>query len=187
MFALENTGKEIITLDQYDHAIAMQAAIRGNPDAAPYLASGSPEVTMQWEMAGHRCKGRVDWLADGDIPVGLKTSRDCRPFQFGQQAARLGYHLQWAYYAGGYQLVTGRKPRKVVEIVVEPEPPYAIVVYEIPADVLLRGEEEYLALLSRLSEYQDHNTWPGPTPGEQVLTLPSWVYGEEMEISYVDE
>lgn len=180
-FEAENRGKDIITLDQYDDAIAMQAAIRGNEDAMRYLGAGDPEVTLQWEFAGHRCKGRIDWLTPDGILVGLKTARDCRPFQFGSQAARLGYHLQWAYYADGYQLVTGRKARKVVEIVVEPEAPHAVVVYVIPDDVQLQGEEEYVALLNRLAEHQRTKEWPGPAPGEQILTLPSWVYGTDDE------
>jgi len=108
--------------------------------------------------------------------VGLKTARDCRPFQFGNQCARLGYHLQFAYYADGYEAITGERPR-LVEIVVESDEPHAVAVYHVPDDVLDQGREEYMRLLELLDECERKNEWPGPVPLEETLSLPSWVYG----------
>lgn len=179
--------KVILTEDEHLDALMIQRAVRSNPDAMPFLESGDPEVTLQWLIDGVPCKGRVDWLTRYEsVPtlVGLKTARDCRPFQFGRQAANLGYHFQWAFYLDGYKAVTGEAAR-VFEIVVEPEAPHASVVYEIPGDVLLQGAEEYAALLEQLAECERNNAWHGPAPGIQTLALPQWVYGEE-EISYVD-
>lgn len=185
-FKAEHDGKTILTADEYEEAMAMQAAIRGNPDAMRYLEQGDPEVTMQWMARGLTCKGRIDWLTHADgrvVIVGLKTARDCRPFQFGNQAARLGYHLQWAYYKDGYEAITGNRDVKMVEIVVEPEAPHAQVVYEIPEDVMLQGFDEYMALLEILEECERNNAWPGPSPGEQILTLPSWAYPSDEDLS----
>lgn len=180
-------GLAILTEDEHAEALAIQRAVRSNPDAMRFLASGDAEVTMQWSMLGHACKGRLDWLTSIDGRpwlVGLKTARDCRPFQFGRQAANLGYHLQWAYYLDGYKAITG-EPARVFEIVVESEAPHAVVVYEIPDDVLLQGAEEYTALLETLAECESRHAWDGPAPGIQTLALPQWVYGQE-EISYVE-
>lgn len=178
-FKAENGSREILTADQHAMAMTLQAAVRSNPDAMRYLASGDPEVTLEWPLLGRQCKGRVDWFTDidGPVTVGLKTARDCRPFQFGNQAARLGYHLQWAYYADGYKVITGVMPR-VVEIVVEAEPPHAVGVYRVPDDILQQGFDDYMRLLELLAECERDGHWPGPVVGEQELTLPSWVYGE---------
>jgi len=187
-FKADNSGKSIITADEHAEVVAIQTAVRGNRDAMRYLASGDPEVTLQWYVLDHLCKGRVDWLTtvEGEpILVGLKTSRDCRLYQFGSQAAHLGYHLQWAFYRDGYSTVTGKLP-KVVEIVVESEAPHAVVVYVIPDEILQQGFEEYMALLEQLDECNRNKSWPGPAVGEQILSLPSWVYGNELEISYVE-
>lgn len=187
-FKAENAGRAIITADEHALAMAMQAAVRGNPDAMPFLATGEAEVTMRWTIGSSTvCKGRLDWLTTYEgapTLVGLKTARDCRPFQFGRQAANLGYHLQWAYYLDGYKAITG-EPARVFEIVVESEAPHAVVVYEIPDDVLLQGAEEYTALLEALAECEARHAWDGPAPGIQQLALPQWVYGQE-EISYVE-
>lgn len=185
-FVAENPGKTIITEDDCTPALALAAAVRADPVAAPYLESGEPEVAMTWEKWGRQCKGRVDWLThkDGEpVLVGLKTARDCRPFIFGSQAAKLGYHLQWAFYFNGYACIKeGVRPR-VVEIVVESAPPHAVIVYRIPDDVLLQGEEEFLQLIATLDRCERENDWPGPATEEQVLTLPSWVYQAEDDIS----
>jgi PDDEXK-like uncharacterized protein DUF3799 len=185
-FERANAGREIITADQDALARAIASAVRGDRNAMRYLETGEPEVAMTWDSKGRACKGRVDWVThQGGEPVlvGLKTARDCRPFTFGSAAAKLGYHLQWAWYFNGYAAIKdGVKPR-MVEIVVESAPPHAVVVYRIPDDVLLQGEEEFLALIETLERCERDNEWPGPATQEQVLTLPSWVYQAEDDLS----
>jgi hypothetical protein len=186
-FAAQHKGQTILTAHEYEDAMAIQAAVRGDPTAMRYLQSGDPEVSMQWPLDGQLCKGRLDWLTtiDGEPAlVGLKTSRDCRHFIFGSAAAKLGYHLQWAYYFDGYTTIKGDGvvPR-VVEIVVESDAPYAVAVYQIPFDIIEQGREEYEDLLAQLAECEANNDWPGPVTEEQILTLPSWVYQTQDDLS----
>lgn len=178
-FVAEASGREILTEDECSLALAMASAVRRDPVAAKYLEAGEPEVVLEWEIGGRPCKGRVDWLTSiGGEPVivGLKTARDCRPFIFGSAAAKLGYAEQWAFYFGGYQVITGKRA-KMVEIVVESEAPHAVVVYEITDDILLQGEENYLELMRVLDICERYDHWPGPAETEQILTLPTWFYG----------
>lgn len=184
-FQDSNRAREIITADDYELAVAMRNAVRGDASASKYLESGDPEVVLRWEMNGHACRGRVDWLThiDGEpIIVGLKTARDCRHFVFSSAAAKLGYHLQWAFYHDGYEIIAGKDAR-VVEIVVESEPPHAVATYAIPNDIMEQGRSEYQDLLKLLSECQASGEWPGPVTNEEFLTLPSWVYERQEDIS----
>lgn len=177
----------VLTDAEMEDAMTMQCAVRTDPVAFRYLRTGDPEVTISWEMHGHRCKGRIDWLTEiGGRPVvvGLKTSRDCRLFPFGKQAAQLGYHLQWAYYFDGFHAITKRIPR-VVEIVVESKPPHAVAVYNIGNDILEQGRDEYLEALTKLQECERTNTWPGPYDIEQELSLPSWVYQSQDDLAEI--
>lgn len=191
-------GKEVITMQVCEDAIASAAAVRTNPIAAPYLAYGDPEVTMQWMLGERECRGRVDWLTQGfergehslcaakpPVIVGIKTARDCRRFIFGSGAAKLGYHLQWAFYYDGYRALTGRAPR-MVEIVVESAPPHAVAVYTIPDDIIEQGRDEYRALLRRLDECESIGYFPGPQEEEEELTLPSWAYPGEEDLSELE-
>lgn len=186
-FQGENAGRDIITIDEAEEALDIQRAVRSDACALPYLDAGDPEVTLQWTLRGRPAKGRADWLTNVEgepVIVGLKTARDCRHYQFGGQAARLGYHLQWAYYHDGYEFIM-KRPARMVEIVVENTPPYAVVVYRIPDDIIQQGRDEYLVLLDQLDECERKGQWPGPSIGEQFLTLPSWVYAANDDLSEI--
>lgn len=177
-FCLENPGRTALTPAESRLAQAISTAVRSHPLAMKYLASGDPEVTLLWDMQERQCKGRADWLTviNGEpYIVGLKTARDCRPFVFGAQCAKLGYHLQFSFYHDGYDLITGKRP-KMIEIVVESSPPHAIAVYRITQDVLDQGRDEYVRLMDVLTECEVTGDWPGPVPQEEDLTLPTWAY-----------
>ena len=184
-FVAEAAGRTVLTADEVATARAIAAAVRSDAVAGKYLESGEPEVTIEWETNGRACKGRADWIThlDGDPAlVGLKTARDCRHFAFGSIAARLGYHLQWAFYFDGFEAATGKAPR-MVEIVVESAPPHAVVVYVVPEDVIAQGRDEYLQLMERLAVCEREDYWPGPAETEQIISLPSWVYGTDEDVS----
>jgi len=180
-FVAEATGdkREVITLDQHRHAMAIRKAVRGDRCALDYIDGGQAEVVLDWRMHGRQCKGRVDMIAlqvrdDPPTIVGLKTTVDARPFLFGAHAARLGYHLQWAWYFDGFKALTGEIPL-MVEIVVEKTPPHAVAVYRITNDIIEQGREEYMQLLDLLAECEVNDRWPGPTFGMvHDLTFPSW-------------
>lgn len=181
-------GCEVLTEDDAAAAEAIAKAVRSDAAAMKYLASGEPEIVMQWEMQGRTCRGRLDWLTSiGGQPVlvGLKTTRDCRVQKFGRQAADLEYPQQWAWYYNGYWIISGVKP-KVVEIVVESTAPHAVAVYEIPDEVIYKGEEEFGKSLQAFAECERTGRWPGPVPRETELVLPSWYYGDSAVDDLVD-
>lgn len=187
VFADLHRGKEIVSATEKQDADAVAAAVHFDPVATRYFQDGDPEVTMTWLHRGRRCKGRADWVVEMNGEhwlVGLKTTLDCRPEKFCNKAAGLGYHLQWAWYALGYEYCTGIKPR-LVEIVVESKPPYPVVVYQIPQDVIEAGRQENEELLSRLEWCEQNDQWPGPATGELEFQLPAWCYrGEEVELDW---
>lgn len=198
-FLATNPGKTIITEDEGLDALALARAVRADPCAMKYLESGEPEVTMRWQFTIETvvtkairkvldCRGRADWLTriDGEpYLVGLKTAKDCRLFPFSKAAAQLGYHLQWAFYLDGYREITGVTP-KLREIVVESTAPYDVVVYDIPEDVILQGRAEYEGLLRLLIDCEDRREWLGAANGiEQILSLPTWAYDTQDDISEI--
>lgn len=179
--------KKILTVKDYEAVLCMQTSVRANRYAAMYLETGAPEVTMEWadDVTGYDCKGRADWITrDGkaDVVLGLKTAKDCRQIPFGNQAARLGYHLQWAFYFDGWQTIHGTAPR-MVEIVVENVEPFDCAVYVIGDEVLEAGRLEYRRLMDLLTECETSGQWPGAVPGQELLSLPSWVYESESDIA----
>lgn len=186
-FCAEHAARTIITADEDETARTIAKAVRSHPLAAPYLETGDPEVTLEWNLPAalesRRARGRVDWLTTLDgkpCIVGLKTARDCRPFIFGSAAAKLEYAAQWAYYHDGYEAVTGTAP-VMREIVVESAAPHAVAVYRIPLDIIEQGRENYFEMVKHLIECERLGDWPGPVTKEEELTLPTWYYGEQTD------
>jgi hypothetical protein len=192
-FKAQHVGKSIITVKERDAAMAIQQAIRAEPAAMRYLETGDPEVTMEWTMPGEqwgfasrRCKARADWLTriDGKpYVVGLKTARDCRAFIFGSAAAKLEYPLSWSFYFDGFAAINEGELPSMKEIVVESGPPHAVVVYDIPDEIIIEGRDKYIELLKILAECETSGLWPGPAKGEQVLTLPSYYYQQHDDLA----
>ena len=184
-FEAENLGKTLITEDDETEALTLQSVIRSDATAMKYLAAGQPEVSMRWMLGRHQCKARPDWLT-GRTLVGLKTAADVRKREFSMAATRLLYHISWAWYADGYETITGHAPDRVVEIVVEKNAPNDVVVHLIPERVIEIGRHEYLALMERLDECEQRGFWPGVGGGQEVeFDLPDYKYQEHEQDMYV--
>ena len=177
-----NASKTILTVDEFADVKGMHQAVRSFAPAMRYLEAGQAETTMQWSMDGRAFRGRVDWIpamVDGRaVLVDLKTTRDARPFKFGGDAYRLGYHIQAALYCDGYAALTGELPRFVI-IAVESKAPFEPAVFSLPDEVIERGREEYQRLVEVLTECEASGVWPPACQDELLLTLPNYAYEQE--------
>ena len=178
-FVADHAGQSIVTPKEYEGAAAISRAVQKDPLAMHYLHTGSPEVTLQWtdEATGIQCKGRIDWncnLAPSTI-VDLKTARDVSSWGFCGSASKLDYHTRMAWYADGYETITGHTPNVVV-VAIESSKPHDIVCYLMDQDPELNtGRDEYRKLLDRLSECLSSDVWPGIGDGKlQRFQLAKW-------------
>jgi len=179
-----NAGKTIVKDDEYREAISLRDSVRRDSVAMKYLAMGEPEVAIQWTDidTGVLCRGRIDWLTKVDgiyTVVDLKTTRNADPMLFARDCARLFYHAQCAYYADGIEAATGEVPKCVI-VAAESFPPYDVVTYIVPEDVLEAGRMIYKDLLEKLQKCKASNDWPGQGDMmERILTLPVWAQEKE--------
>lgn len=178
-FKVEHEGKTIITKRERDAMVQIAVAVRRNPTIAALLKDGRSEVSMVWKDTdlGHMCKGRMDYLRNDPMILDLKTARDARPFQFGNQSYKLGYHIKLAMYMGGYFALTGELA-KVKILAVENKPPYDCAIYNVPSDVLQQGQEDYIRLMRRIRECEESGIWPGAVEDEADLSLPTYAFTE---------
>lgn len=180
-FKEQHQGETILKVDEYNTCMRVRDAVRGNAVAAEYLRQGEHELTITWTDAATKlaCKGRLDYRSNsiGAI-VDLKTTNDISPNRFGSTAARMGYHIQGAWYQAGYLASFGLL-LPVVIIAVEIEPPYDVAVYELGTDELYAGEIEWMRLLADVKSCQDSGRWPGRFEEKQTLRLPSWALGTD--------
>ena len=175
-------GEEnILKTDEYESVEGMAASVAKHVNGNLFT-EGSPEVVLLWRSFEFPCKGRADWIRNDGTLVGLKTARDASPHGFSRQAAELFYALQWGMYNTGYREVYGEEPKRVVEVVVETAPPYAVCVYDIPKEVLLDGYSQFCQALEMLDRCQRSNNWPSYNLDHCVeLEMPAWAFEDRFE------
>lgn len=179
-FRVEHAARTILTETQHEAAIAIAGAVRAHPVAGPIFAdrNGDPEVTITWQHLRTKlpCKARLDWVAAaGDLLVELKTCRDPSPQAFAAQVARLGYHIQLAFYLSAIHALNELVRPQVKLVAVQNVEPYDVVVYDVPPDVLIVGEEKAESALDMIASCRAADTWPGlAVDGEVPLRLPAW-------------
>jgi hypothetical protein len=184
-FAAANDGKELLKQAEFEAAMRMRDAVRGNVEAMRYLKRGDAEVTLVWQdkETGLWLKGRVDFISSavGDVIADLKTARDVSPWAFQSAYAKLQYHMQAAMYADALESITGR-PAYHKCIAVESTEPHDVVVYDVIGEPLELGRELYRELLGKVIECRKNNEWPGTSAGAEVsLRLPAWAVPDEAD------
>jgi hypothetical protein len=175
----ENAGRQIVGAADLATAQAQAAAVRAVPDLAALLAEGYGEASCFWidEETGELCKCRPDWTSpagDGVILVDGKTCRDASPEGFGRAVWNLGYHLQAAWYADGFEKATGQRVHGFVFAAVESDWPHAAAAYMLGDDVLDASRRENRRLLNTYAECRRTGIWPGYPAGIQQINLPRW-------------
>ncbi len=186
-FKDDHAYQMILRQEDAAYVAGIAAAVHRNETARKYLRRGQSEVVVIWEAFGRLFKGRLDrWNSEGNLVLDLKTCRDCRPWTFGAQAHKLGYHIQMAMYVDGVKAVTGIAP-SVRILAPENKPPFESAVYRVPEDVLDLGRSEYITLLHRLIECETSGLWPPEIEDECDLQLPAYAFqDDDNDVSALD-
>lgn len=196
IFGELHPGKEVLTDTAYESCLRMRDAVRRHPVAGPLVAKGRAELSLVWrdEESGLACRMRPDFIPDDrdDVIVDLKTARAPFPWMFGGAAAKLGYHLQAAFYERGWRIVTGQI-REMHLIAVQNVAPWEVWVYTLPAAVVKAAwEEQGSGLASLLMKVKwarekeaeliaagrdGSEAWPGDCREIHELQFPAYVPG----------
>jgi len=189
-FCAMNAGKEILKPEQLEAGLRVAEAVRGNQLAMRYLARGKAEQVLVWrdEKTGLLCKARLDWLSESvpDVMLELKTSGDVSPWAFSGKFAKLGHHIQCAFYRRGYKTITGRELYAKCAAVESAEP-HDVIVYDL-AEVIDVGDHYVGELLEKLDHCNQSGLWLGQSPSsEQTLQLPKWLDPEEDDGNALDD
>lgn len=180
-FAEQNAAKTILKADEFATVHAMAEAVLTDRVASLYLDGGAHERPITWtdSATGLQCKARPDSVIKSRKRlIDLKSTRSIDPRRFGNECARLGYHLQMAHYESGCVHAYGWRPLDVAFIAVERDPPHDVGVFEIlPANREIAADE-VAGLLQRVRECRQANRWPGRFDSAQLLNLPAYIEGQ---------
>jgi hypothetical protein len=174
----ENTGKKLLSQNDFASIRGMARALQAHPESAGLIARARTEVTLRWRDAatGIECKGRADGLVETDeirVCFDLKTTDDASPSAFARSCATYRYHVQQAFYVGGF-LAIGRPLDAFLFVAVEKAPPFAVAVYQLSERAEKRGRELVARDLQRLSDACERDAWPAYPDHITELELPAW-------------
>lgn len=173
-FKAKNVGRDIVTAKAMKWIKPAAEALLRAPEARRLLEGASIEVAAFWtdEQTGVECRALYDGVRENTL-FDLKSTRDLSPAAFGRAAFDYGYHRQNAWYRDGAEAVTGRPFLDFVFIVVEKEPPHAVVLLRHDDDHVALGRAENRANLNLYAACKEADMWPGPSEG--TIAMPRWV------------
>lgn len=176
----QNSGKVVITVDQYDTAMRQAESawrIRDFRDAID--GGGIAESSAFWfdRETGVLCRCRPDFayrMAGGTVLFDVKTYSSADPQEFARQAARKTYHRQDAMYSEGYEMASGSPTLAFVFIAVETEYPWQATAMELEPASRAAGYAKYRSNLKTYAECMRTNDWPGYSTSIEQIELPSY-------------
>ena len=171
-FLAESEGKEIFTsLKDYEQAVNIKNAVFAHPKAAILLEQGQAELPVFGKIEGLDAKCKVDFLnTKYNVCVDLKTTTNSAPDEFSKSVYNYRYHVQAAFY------MDLTKAERFIFIAVEKEAPFNVELYELDAETIERGRQDYLKDIETLKKCNESGIYHGYTTDNKIhiISLPNW-------------
>lgn len=183
----EIIARGAIPLLRHEHDLTdiMAEAVLRNPDARTIMEFPSrPEVSAFWQCpeTGVECRARIDWLPEPQdgrrlILADVKTTGiSAWPSSFVEQAGKLLYDLQAAWYRDG-AIALGLDPDPAfLFVVVESKAPHDVAVVQLHASAQWRGEQLMHRTRRIFRDCTESGVWPGVPHGIHTVDLPTYQY-----------
>lgn len=168
-FALENANKIIIDDDDYNAIQGMKNSIMLHKEASEkikHLSNKEVSVfgTYIAQEGDIRLKGLIDGYSEsGEYALDLKSCEDASPAGFRKAIWDYRYDIQNCHY---WWLLTNAK-KKIKDfyfIAVEKKPPYAVGVYRISPDSLIKSFVSWELYIEKFAECQKTGNYPAYSP-----------------------
>jgi hypothetical protein len=178
--SMERDGVTCLTSDEHSMIMGIYHEFEQHPALMDTLSSDKDvpkfEHAILWEdkETGLLCRAKPD-IYGANFMIDLKSTRDARPQRFNRQFFDLGYHIQAAHYAAGWESITGQTAEIGLDFyffAAEKSPPFGNTMYGVPRDVMLYGKQERRDLMLKYADCVNKNEWPGYGFEVLELTLP---------------
>jgi hypothetical protein len=193
-------GVTLLTCDQGQDLMNMQAAIQANEDARRIIDLQGPcEISGFWQdkETGLNCRLRADKLCNDGIIVDLKTFalkseynlEESFKKEFSRAIWTRRYDLQAAYYLDGANAIEGTsKFETFAWIVITKEIPHLVGVWVANNETIKMGRQAYRECLSKFRRCFETGAWPLPDIGPIApIGIPEWaILHQQREDSIYD-
>lgn len=175
-------GRIPIHRDDHAKAVAIAAAVLGDPEAAPIFASGQAEMSLYVTdpITGIRLRGRMDWInhdyhQDGTVLVDdVKTSNTADPFELEKKFYDLGYWMQRAWYEDLLILAGLAERVDFVFTVVEKDEPHVVTNVRYMNEAVDAGRSANRDAINLYARCLETGKWPGYVDNIVTIGLPPW-------------
>lgn len=152
-FAADHPDHEILTMAEYEKALAMAEAIRACELAQPYL-QGIRENTVLFRWNGLDCRATPD-VRGKNFLTELKTSASSDPAKFVWHALRMHYPAQMAM-----QAIACSEAQDCYIVCVEAALPHPVTVFHVEPKALEHGSKLLMLWAERLKNSEASATFP---------------------------
>jgi hypothetical protein len=163
-FAIENAGKFIINVEQEAQLLAMKASLLSHPKANELLANSDYRElpvfgTYPTPYGDVRLKGLIDaYDSKRGFVNDIKTCEDASPEGFRKAIWDRRYDFQDVQY--GWLLQNAGKPVNQFNFLcIEKKPPFAVAVYSISAESLLKSAGRWEDLVIEFGACTSSGIW----------------------------
>ncbi|WP_042203567.1 PD-(D/E)XK nuclease-like domain-containing protein [Nitratifractor salsuginis] len=174
-FEEECRGKSIVSASDWETAQHMAENVRAI--AGGILQGGMAEASffVRDDEFGVTRKCRPDYyLQAAGVVVDLKTTRSTDPHEFERAIYDYRYHRQAAWYLDALELA-GFPAERFIIVAVEKNAPHLARVFEIQADAIEAGRENYRQHLQALKEFRE----TGRANVVEPISLPAWYWRQQ--------
>ena len=175
----DNETREVLTRTEYQRIVRMLKAVAANDEAMSIIMASDREVTVEAELEGVLCRGRIDGMTPGLRQWNMKTTNNIDAGKFEANCYKLNYPFKDALHrmllaengieTTGFAYIAVLDSRPVDGVFKEAAD---CVVIPMPVQVL---EEEYDEVRRVLRAYQmcrESGTWPGMVSYQ--FEVPQW-------------
>lgn len=170
----------VISESEYTICLKVRDAVHAHAKAHGLLSGdgAQKELSIVWvdRDTGLLCKARIDCrspLIAGGVIVDVKSARDASPDGFAKSIYDHGYHRQGALYLEGCEAVE-LPTQHFVNVAVEKEAPFAVVVYRLREDAILAGANQLKPLKALYADCLAKGEWPGYSGDVMDISIPEW-------------
>jgi len=172
-------GVEFVSSEEYENLLQIIDSVLENNDASKLIKGAVFECSgfFRDPETGIACRFRPDIMRlDLAILPDVKTSAFPDRESFPKEIWKYRYDLQMSFYSLGIECITGKRPDISCFIVVEKEPPFEVLVFEMDVNMVSRADTELRAILNKLHECIKNNDFPGRQGklGSEVISYPAW-------------
>lgn len=174
------SGKRVVSDKDFNDALRVAESVHRLPDWKRIMRNDPVfEGVLQTETRRVRFDILVRPCADypEGLIVDLKTTADCSPRAFGRDVAKMGYHLQAAWYIEVCEQVLGFRPEFMI-LAAEKKRPFVAAPYMVSEEDIAIGRTAALEAEMAIRQAMLANIWPAYHTQLIPVEMPAYVYDD---------